>query len=63
MTNAKMLRPPCSKKISVNSTSSAPVTISVTVPAVDSAPLVSFSWLFCSASMADLRALVDLVAG
>ena len=43
VTNAKMLRPPCSRKISVNSTSSAPVTISVTVPAVDSAPLVSFS--------------------
>ena len=51
-----MLRPPCRTKISVNSTSSAPVTISVTVPAVDSAPLVNLSWLFCSASMADLRA-------
>ncbi len=44
----------------MNSTSSAPVTISVTVPAVDNAPLVSFSWLFRSASMAELRALFDL---
>ena len=52
-----MLRPPCRKKINVNSTSSAPVTISVTVAAVDSAPLVSFAWLFCSASIAALPAL------
>ena len=52
MTNAQMLRPPCRKKISVNSTSSAPVTISVTVAAVDSAPLVSFAWLLRSASIA-----------
>ena len=42
----------------MNSTSSAPVTISVTVAAVDSAPLVSFSWLLRSASMAELPALV-----
>ena len=41
--NAKMLRPPCSRKISVNNISRAPVTISVMVPAVDSAPLVSFA--------------------
>ena len=31
------------------------MTISVTVLAVDSAPLVNLAWLFCSASMADLR--------
>ncbi len=53
-----MLRPPCRKKIRVNSTSSAPVTISVTVAAVDSAPLVSLAWLLRSASMAELPALV-----
>ena len=48
-----MLRPPCRKKIRVNNTSSAPVTISVTVAAVDSAPLVSFAWLLRIASMAE----------
>ena len=36
----------------MKSISSAPVTISVMVPAVDRAPLVSFDWLFFSASMA-----------
>ena len=58
VTNCQMLRPPCRKKIRVNSTSSAPVTISVTVAAVDSAPLVSFAWLLRSASMAELPALL-----
>ena len=58
MTNCQMLRPPCRKKMRVNSVSSAPVTISVTVAAVDSAPLVSFSWLLRSASIAELPALV-----
>ena len=42
----------------MNSVSSAPVTISVTVAAVDSAPLVSLVWLLRSASMAELPALV-----
>ena len=50
VTNAKMLRPPCSRKISVNSTNNAPVSSSVRVPAVDNAPVVSFSWLRCSAA-------------
>ena len=34
------------------------MTISVTVPAVDSAPLVSFAWLFFSASIAVSVALL-----
>ena len=37
--------------MSVNRTSSAPVTISAMVPAVDSAPVVSWVWWFCSESM------------
>ncbi|EUA39092.1 hypothetical protein I549_0929 [Mycobacterium avium subsp. avium 2285 (R)] len=41
----------------MNSTSTAAVTSSVTVAAVDSAPLVSLAWLLCSASMAALPAL------
>ena len=40
----QMLRPPRSRKIKVNSASRAPVTISVTVPAVDRAPLVNSCW-------------------
>ena len=55
VTNVKMLRPPYSRKISVNSISSAPVTISVTVAAVDTAPLVNRSWLSRSASSAESR--------
>ena len=38
--------------------SSAPVTISVMVPAVDRAPLVSLDWLFFSASIAVSVALL-----
>ena len=41
----------------MNSTNTAAVTISVMVAAVDSAPLVSFAWLFCSAWIAALPAL------
>ena len=49
VTKAKMPRPPCSRKIKVNNTSTAPVTISATAPAVDSAPLVTLAWFSCSA--------------
>ena len=42
----------------MKNTSSAPVRISVMVPAVDRAPLVSFAWLFLSASMAASVALL-----
>ena len=56
-TYCQMLRPPYRKKISVNSTNTAAVTSSVTVAAVDSAPLVSFAWLLCSAWIAALPAL------
>ena len=41
----------------MNSTTNAPVTISVIVPAVDNAPLVSLSWLLRSAWIAELPAL------
>lgn len=43
--------------MSVNSTSTAAVTSSVMVAAVDNAPLVSFAWLLRSASIAALPAL------
>ncbi len=43
--------------MSVNSTNTAAVTSSVTVAAVDSAPLVNFAWLLCSAWIAALPAL------
>ena len=45
-TKCQMLRPPNSRKIKVNKARRAPVMISVTVPAVDSAPLVSSCWWF-----------------
>ena len=56
-TYRQMLRPPYRKKISVNRTSTAAVTSSVIVAAVDSAPLVSFAWFSRSASIAALPAL------
>ena len=43
VTNCQMLRPPSRKKMTVKSTRNAPVTISVTVAAVDNAPLVSLA--------------------
>ena len=43
----------------MNSTNTAAVTSSVMVAAVDSAPLVNFAWLLCSAWIAALPALLS----